>query len=138
MITVIKVSFGSRKIYTYRLAPESVVKPKAGDRLMMFSGASRSGARYVPLNVVGVDDVDSLPSIVSKQIRVVDRERHCTSEVIAAKPVKTEPPKPSKANMELYRILHKIFFEIKGRGSDGSSGTLAEIIVNGRGKRKEK
>lgn len=62
---IIKIQFGSPKVYTYLLDFKVKDVPKKGDILKHIAGATEKGAYYDNVKVVDVQTVDKLPDIVS-------------------------------------------------------------------------
>ena len=62
---IIKIQFGSPKVYSYLLDFKVKEIPKKGDILKHIAGATEKGAYYDNVKVVDVQQVDKLPPIVS-------------------------------------------------------------------------
>lgn len=131
MITILRIKFNSDKQYTYKLASGSAASPKPGDTLGLFTSASRSRAFYTSMRVVDVYQTASLPPIVSKQIRIVDKELHCVTEAVSVaraspKPTKTHKAKPTVTKTQrsllqpIWDAMDRIFASLDIVGSDGS------------------
>ena len=62
---IIKIQFGSPKVYTYLLDFKVKEVPKKGDILKHIAGATEKGAYYDNVKVIDIQNVDKLPPIVT-------------------------------------------------------------------------
>lgn len=72
MLTILKISFGPPKTYSYLLDSRSGIKIKTGDVLKQFRGCGSRGCYHTQLKVVDVLSTDVLPSTVTAVIHIKD------------------------------------------------------------------
>lgn len=85
MLTILKISFGPPKTYSYLLDSRSGVRIKTGDILKKFTGCDSRGCYYTQLKVVDVSSTDVLPSAVTAVIHIKDaRTLECSVSHLAA------------------------------------------------------
>lgn len=74
---IIKIQFGSPKVYTYLLDFKVKEVPKKGDILKHIAGATEKGPYYDNVKVIDVQEVDALPEIVTSVVRIWGKHRQC-------------------------------------------------------------
>ena len=74
MLTILKISFGTPKIYSYLLDPRTTVSLKNNDVLRRFYGCDKKGCYYTRLTVVDMEMGDVLPSAVTAVIHITDEK----------------------------------------------------------------
>ena len=96
---IIKIQFSSAKIYQYLLDYKKGIVPNKGDVLYNYTGIGKFGAHKTELNVVGIEDTDMLPAIVTTMLRVHDDGKECEVFRLSAatlERLRTRKPIPSK------------------------------------------
>lgn len=116
MLTILKISFGSPKIYSYLLDSRSSSKIKTGDILKKSSGCDSRGCYYTQLKVVDVLSTDILPSAVTAVIHIKDNKTlECSVSYLTTETkMKLMTPKPKPTREESRSIIIRSCEKILG------------------------
>ena len=109
MLTILKISFGPPKLYSYLLDSRSSSKIKTGDILKKFVGCDSRGCYYTQLKVMDVLSTDVLPSAVTAVIHIKDvKTLECSVSYLTAetKMKKIAPKTKPKGEESRSIILH--------------------------------
>ena len=120
MLTILKVSFGSPKIYSYLFDPRTKAKIKPGDTLKKFAGCSYRGPYFSELEILDITQVEVLPPQVTAVIHIKDPiSMECTVSYLSAETKmklmtpKIKPPIPKDPG-EKQDVVIKEFEKILG------------------------
>ena len=101
---IIKIQFGSPKVYTYLLDFKVKDVPKKGDILKHIAGATEKGPYFTAIKVIDVENVKVLPEIVTSVLTIYKNSTRCemyqlkqeTINKLRASPVEPKIVKPKK------------------------------------------
>ena len=120
MLTILKISFGPPKIYSYLFDPRTKAKIKTGDILKKFAGCSYRGPYFSELKILDIAQVETLPPQVTAVIHIKDPvSMECTVSYLSAETKmklmtpRVKPPIPKNPE-EKQDIVIKEFEKILG------------------------